>query len=121
MATMRCKSCGGEYADKSDDGVPYFHACPPLTTVHVERGGNAIDVPLDAVQPTDLLFVERAGATVKALPADVQPADRRTGDKQIERADKRDENVKVVSYDKSGNPITAPKSEGAGTEPAPAK
>ena len=99
MALMRCKSCGGEYDPLPTDGVPYFHACPPITTVHVER----------------------AGAIVRVLPAAFVETDRRSGDQQIQRADKRDENVKVTGYDKTGNPIVAPKSEGKGTEPAPPK
>jgi len=121
MALMRCKSCGGEYDPLPTDGVPYFHACPPITTVHVERAGNPIDVPLADVRATDLLFVERAGAIVRVLPAAFVETDRRSGDQQIQRADKRDENVKVTGYDKTGNPIVAPKSEGKGTEPAPPK
>lgn len=31
MPRYRCESCLGEYDDPSEDGVIYFHACPPGT------------------------------------------------------------------------------------------
>lgn len=121
MAKRRCKSCLGEYDDIGPDGVRYFHACPPLTRVHVERAAVEQDVPLATVLPTDFLFVDRAGVLTKVLPANLLATDRRAGDTAVERADKRDENVKIIAYDKAGNAITGPKSEGKGVEPAPAK
>lgn len=27
---LKCKSCGGEYENILDDGMEYYHACPPL-------------------------------------------------------------------------------------------
>lgn len=116
MPTLRCKSCHGEYDPISRDGVPYFHACPFVTTVRVERGGAPIDVPLTDVRDTDLLIVERAGARLKVLPAALDKDDRRLGDTQIPRANHRDENVQITGYDAHDNPITAIKSAGLGVE-----
>lgn len=116
---MRCKSCGGEFEPKNRDGSSYFHACPPVSMVRVERAGAWQDVPLSDLKPTDSINVVRDGATVKTLVAALLPDDQRQGDTFVERPNKRDENVKIVDYDKSGSAITAPKSEGAGVEPAP--
>lgn len=94
MATLRCKSCGGEYQDVSPDGLRYFHVCPPLEICHVDRAGALSDV-------------ERK---------DVQPGDKVLSSRFVPRPNHRDENVIVSGYDKAGNPITAAKSAGAGVE-----
>lgn len=118
---QRCKSCGGEYEPILPTGARYFHACAPLLRVRVERAGAWADVPLSEFKPTDLIEVRRAGATVKVQANAVQPDDVRLGDTFVERPNKRDENVTVVDYDKSGSAKTAPKSEGLGVEPVPSK
>lgn len=121
MARMQCRTCEGVYETVQRDGVQYFHACPPLSHVRVTRAGVERDVPHSDLRPTDLITVQRAGAVVELPALAAQPGDQRLGDTFIDRPDKRDENVKIVDYDKAGNAITAPKSEGAGTSPAPAK
>lgn len=117
MALMKCKACGGEYQDTTAGGVRYFHVCPPVTHVRVERGGQWTDVPLADLRATDAINVSRAGATVKVLRSALQADDIRLGDTLVERPNKRDENVKIIGYDKAGNAETAAKLEGDGVEP----
>lgn len=99
MALMKCKSCSGEYQTEQPLGIRYFHVCPPLHRVVVDRLG--VEMTVDA--------------------ADVELTDTVKRDVYVPRPGHRDENVKIVEYDKSGNAVTAPKSEGAGAEPAPVK
>ncbi len=40
MTRWRCNSCQGTYEDLSADGVPYYHACPPLTLTYVALPGG---------------------------------------------------------------------------------
>lgn len=30
MIKYKCKICGGEYVDVCQDGLQYYHACPPI-------------------------------------------------------------------------------------------
>jgi len=111
---LKCSACGGTYESTMKDGVAYFHACPPLSLSHVERAGAPMDVPISDLKPTDTIEVMRAGAKVKILANTMQPDDQRVGDTTIERPNKRDENIVVTGYDKTGNPITSAKSAGDG-------
>ena len=43
MARLRCNICQGEYDDVGADGVPYFHACPPIARVRIRRDGPGAD------------------------------------------------------------------------------
>lgn len=114
---MRCRSCGGEYEPLTPTGLRYFHACPPAVHVRVERAGQWSDVPLRDLRATDAINVSRAGATVKVQVNALQADDIRLGDTLVERPNKRDENVKIIGYDKAGNAETAAKLEGDGVEP----
>lgn len=113
---LKCKSCGGEYEPKTRDGAAYYHTCPPLLQVRVERAGQWSAVPLADLRATDAINVSRAGATVKVQASAIQVDDLRLGDTLVERPNKRDENVKVIGYDKAGNALTEVKSEGAGVD-----
>lgn len=113
---VKCKSCGGEYERVLPGGIQYFHVCPPILMVRVERAGAWKDVPLSDLQATDAINVTRAGAPVKTLVSAIAPDDIRLGDRLVERPDKRDENVKIVGYDKAGCAQTELKSDGLGVE-----
>lgn len=116
MAQMRCKSCGGEYSDTLKDGSRYAHACPPIILVSVERDGRPARVSLGELRPTDVIAVTRAGEPAKALAGAMLPDDIRVGDTFVERENKRDENPKIVDYDRDGNPVTANLRDGAGAD-----
>ena len=30
MIKYKCNSCAGEYSDHCNDGLEYYHACPPV-------------------------------------------------------------------------------------------
>lgn len=94
MATMKCKTCGGEYVDVLPDGLRYFHACPPIERAHIERLGVQSDIDAKDVKVGDTVLKTFA----------------------IQRPNARDENVVITGYDKSGDPITAMKSAGAGVD-----
>jgi hypothetical protein len=111
---LKCTSCGGVYEPAQPGGVKYLHVCPPITRVHVERATLPMDVPITDLQPTDTIEVMRAGVKQKILANAVINGDQRLGDTLIERPNKRDENVTITGYDKTGNPITAMKSTGDG-------
>ena len=111
---VKCTACGGVYEPAQPGGFQYFHACSPLSRAHVERAGAPMDVPLSDLKPTDTIEVLRAGAKVKILANAMIDGDTRVGDTSIERPNKRDDNVVVTGYDKTGNPITSAKSAGDG-------
>lgn len=33
LIMLKCKSCGGEYKNILDDGMEYYHACPPIIDI----------------------------------------------------------------------------------------
>lgn len=33
LIMLKCKSCGGEYENILDDGMEYYHACPPIIDI----------------------------------------------------------------------------------------
>lgn len=40
MMNFKCISCAGEYADKCNDGLKYYHACPQIEVsegVYIDR------------------------------------------------------------------------------------
>lgn len=59
MSRVRCKTCKGEYATTSADGLPYMHVCPPVRGVKVRHadGTRAIVAP-DAVLGDDQVLEE---------------------------------------------------------------
>ena len=87
----RCKTCGGIYESTLDDGSEYYHVCPPITMVAVQRDGQTQRVPLADLRPTDNVRVLRKTGLVTVLASDVQPDDQRIGDSDAERPNKRDE------------------------------
>lgn len=40
MTLTTCPACGGTYAATASDGVPYFHACPPLGPAELAAAGR---------------------------------------------------------------------------------
>lgn len=119
MAMMKCNSCGGTYPTDQRDGTRYYHVCPPVLRLTVDRGGNTIQIDPADLRPTDILTVRRGKLEVKAAVAALLEDDTRLGDVMIPRVDARDENVRVVDYKPDGTAITEIKSEGKGTAPAP--
>lgn len=97
MARVKCRTCSGEYDTVQRGGLLYFHACPPVETVTVQRAGAVIDVDAAAVQAGDRELRRRF----------------------VRRPNGRDENLIVTGYDARGNPITAMKSGGAGVDSLP--
>lgn len=116
---QKCKSCGGVYEPKGSRGEAYYHACPPVVRVAVERDGAATTVPLADLKATDTITVQRGDKTEKVLVSAQLPDDQRLGDTFAERGDKRDENVTITGYDKQGSAQTAAKHAGKGVETVP--
>lgn len=112
MAAMQCSSCGGTYASPSADGVPYFHACPPVVQVPVTRAGVAQLVALPDVRPDDVVTVTRAGKVQAVTVADVQDGDTRAPSVTAPRPNARDENVMIVKV--GGVAQAVPKAAGLG-------
>lgn len=92
MPKMRCNTCAGVYDSLLPDGTQYYHACPPLL----------------------MIAIDRAGARLEVAPGDVRGGDITIEQRFPDRPNKRDENVTIASFDKAGNPITAPRSVGGG-------
>lgn len=82
MARYRCNSCGGEYPEQSTGGVPYFHACPPLSEAEALPAAvqAAARVLRDAGKPES-----DARAVIESAPEFAQVG--------TPRPDMRDENV----------------------------
>jgi hypothetical protein len=95
MARMKCNSCGGTYDDVSADGVPYYHACAPLTHT-ILRLANGTEAEMTGPLPD--------GAVVLRVESE-------------ERPNKRDENIRLEErVDATGKTVhvAVPKSEGLG-------
>ena len=97
MARMRCTTCGGTYQTDQARGTRYFHACPPIDRVTIERDGRTTTVDRADVLESDTVLEET-----------VEP-----------RPDARDENVVVDDYKDDGTAITRPRREGRGTTEVP--
>lgn len=53
----QCQTCGGVYATESPEGVPYYHACPPLhdaKTLTTAARPNARDEKVDPAKRAKL-------------------------------------------------------------------
>lgn len=110
----RCKACGGVYEPIGSDGVPYYHICPPVTLVAVQRDGKAQRVPLPELLPSDSVRVQRGPDKVTVTVDALQPGDHRVGDSERERPNKRDETPRRRV--RSGRVVSEPTAEGAGVE-----
>jgi hypothetical protein len=95
MTIWRCNSCRGTYSDLSADGVPYFHACAPVTRTYIRQGQG----------PETLLAGEMpAGAVVVRVDS-------------VEHPDTRDENLRQVEQVNPAGKVglvSVAKSEGRG-------
>jgi hypothetical protein len=110
--TKQCNACGGIYDDLGADGVAYYHVCPPITLVPVQRAGKAQLVPLTDLQGADEIVVQRGAERVQVPVEKALPDDVRLGDVQQRRDDHRDETpVPAVVDGKQGS---APRLEGVG-------
>jgi hypothetical protein len=114
MARVRCNACNGEYDTVDGRGIPYFHACPPLTLVRVIRLGAEQDIPLADLQPSDQVTVINKDGKRLARADAMQPDDERDSDRYVERADARDENQFVTFQDEFGRAFTRPLKDGPG-------
>lgn len=110
----RCKACGGVYDQLGSDGVPYYHVCPPITLVAVQRDGTAQRVPLPELRPTDSVRVQRGADRVTTTVAAQQRDDHRIGDSLAERPNKRDERPRRRV--KNGRVISEPTADGDGVD-----
>jgi hypothetical protein len=116
MALMRCLSCDGVYETQQRDGLRYFHVCPPSVVTEVVRDGKRIQIAIGDLQGTDLLTVRRDGKLDQVAAAALTEADVRLNDQEVERDNARNENVKIVGFDKAGKALVEPKAAGAGAE-----
>jgi len=87
-----CLTCGGRYEPLQRDGTLYFHVCPPLPKVRVER----------------------LGAERVVDPADVAIGDTELEHVVVDRSDARNENVRI-EIDANGNPRSVAIADGRGT------
>jgi len=110
----QCQACMGVYEAIGDDGLPYFHVCPPITCAVVKRNGRVGLVPIARLQDTDLVRVQRGADVVEVAVSDLLPDDQRIGDRTIDRPSGRDENLEVF-VNTQRQRITRIKAEGLGT------
>jgi hypothetical protein len=95
MALMKCRSCGGVYETDQHRSTKYFHACPPI----------------------ELVTVDRLGVVLEVERKDVAPDDRELRARLVPRPGARDENVRVTGFDRNGTAETARKADGDGVDP----
>lgn len=110
---VECQTCGGRYTPTLPDGMQYFHECPPIAGVCVERDdGSRVIVPLK-LRRVEAIDPETGAKTVIAeyeLPPDV--TGRVINEVAIDRQDARNENPHPTARDRAGRaPII---SEGLG-------
>lgn len=94
MPMVKCRTCNGTYEPLQADGTRYYHACPPLERATVDRLGALVDVDARTVQPGERVVRQFT----------------------IDRPNHRDENLKVIAFDASGNAIVDMKAPGAGVD-----
>lgn len=73
---QQCKVCGGTYENTLPDGMQYFHVCPPLQRVEVERDGRRRLVSPEEVIASDKVIAERAIPRPGARNENVRQIDR---------------------------------------------
>lgn len=108
----RCKACRGVYVDITEDGARYFHACPPIKLVRVQRLGAWMDVPLEDLRDSDIVRVRREHMTLEVPVLELHAIDQRLGDTEAPRANRRDENPEPGEGGRKGRM----RAEGAGSE-----
>lgn len=82
---LQCVTCGGVYDPVAADGLPYFHACPPLRKLRVAN----VDGTFSTVDPG-------------------QEGVRKVHGERFEpRADARNDNVRLDPVTGKGAPIAA--------------
>jgi hypothetical protein len=114
---VKCQTCGGMYARVQDDGMQYFHACPPLSVAELKDAIAKNAVQLSASQQQQL-DAARAADLKRPPAADEIPAvDVALSAFAFPRPLHRDENIKVPAIDKrpavivaagKGEPIVVP-------------
>lgn len=113
-----CQSCGATYDPAMADGSDYFHTCPPILMVRVQRDGRDGLVPLAELEATDVLTVSRAGAVTTVAAGDMGADDFRLGDTMIDRPNARDENL-IPTIDADGKRGVRLRAAGAGVRDVP--
>lgn len=114
---VKCLSCGGTFTPILADGTQYFHACPTLAAHEIV---TAIDAGTLALSPADARRYQAAiDADTANPPAPGAPsrAELVLLTLQIERPNKRDENVIVVPGEKGGR--ARAKADGLGVVDVP--
>lgn len=87
---VQCKRCNGVYQATTDDGMQYFHACPPLSAPELAAAVAAGKIVLPLGETADVAVTRRI----------------------YERSNKRDENLPSTDASSKG----AMKSPGAGVQ-----
>lgn len=112
---VECQTCGGRYAPVLPDGMDYFHQCPPVLGVLVERTDRSrVIVPLKTrtVEGTDPTTGAKTFDIQYELPAGVEGTV--ISEVPLERVNARNENPHPNDRDARGRaPII---SEGRGVK-----
>lgn len=88
----RCNTCKGEYADVGADGVPYFHACPPVIVVKTKDNiGTVREEPLRALAAFTLVQTNAERQALIAAGVDAATIRLEMGRRTAPRKDARDE------------------------------
>src|SRR4051812_30964027 len=115
VATLKCNTCGGEYPPVQADGMEYYHVCPPIDCVKVQRDDGSIVIvprvtrtvedkdPVTGAPMLRLEFVLPDGVTGDVI-----------GEIGVERKGARNENPHPFDRDATGKATII--AEGAGVE-----
>ncbi len=112
---IKCKACGGVYADVQADGTQYFHACPPLNVAELRDGIAKGTVVLSASDAARLTAAANRDLVNPPAGGEVPQADLVLAGLSIPRPGARDENL-VSTAEKNKGAIKAP---GAGVIAVP--
>lgn len=109
MARLHCETCHGEYDDLGADGLRYFHACPPLSPRELREAIDNKTIRLTREQRAQLDAAAKADGATPATEGAPTRVELVLASLQIERPDKRDENVASVKAGSADQSIAAGK------------
>lgn len=90
---VKCESCGGVYEPVQPDGMPYFHACPPLALHELRRAIVDGTVQLSRFDLLRLREARQADVDSPPAPGETSREDAVLETLIVERPNRRDENV----------------------------
>jgi hypothetical protein len=118
VATYKCNACGGVFISPQN-GVLYFHSCPPLVVAELIAGVQAGTVKVSAAVAADVAVAAGPQALPGAPPTPADLARVRLSQIAIVRLGHVDQNPADTKPVAPDDPAKAQRSNGAGVTVQP--